>query len=316
MDPDVVTVAMPVRNTGALKLLGLPVRVAGSDTELLLDTGSAGLRVLAAAAGSLGLERTNTPITVTFGDNTQFVGVLARAPIGIGSVTSETPVAFHLVDQVGCAPGTTSCSDRLFNGSQNFTGIIGTSLAARTPNAAVYNPLTRLPGNFDSGYIIRTGGFNATQGTFSVGLTPTSTAGFSVLNLPQLGSQTFDDGTRVWDDAALEVSYSVSTSTGSFSNLTGRTVFDTGTSDILINTARLGAPSLGLSSLPVGSQFRALLPGGFDLQLSVTNPVTPGVDRIFVDSGANIQLLGMPFFFQFDTLFDADQGRIGFLARR
>lgn len=313
-DPNAVTVAMPVRNVGSLKLLGLSLTVAGQEAELLLDTGSAGLRVLASAAGTQGLQRTSTPSVVTFGDNTQFVGVVARAPVALGGVMSSEPVAIQLIDQVRCAPGAEQCSDRLFNGGQPFAGIVGTSLAARTANVDIFNPLTRLPGNFGSGYIIRTGGFQSSQGTFTAGLTPINTSGFGILNLAPAGNGTsFSDGTRIWDDGSLEVSYAITVGGEQLLNSPpGRTVFDTGTSDILINSPLLGGPTFLIRSLPTGSSFQAILPGAFIYQVNVTFPITPGSDRIFVDSTNNVQLLGMPLFFKSDVLFDSDQGRIGF----
>ncbi len=314
-DPNALTVPMPIRSSGSLKLLGLSMSVAGREAELLLDTGSSGLRVLSSAVGTVGLQRTQTPVVVTFGDNTQFIGVVGRAPLGLGGVLTEEPVAIQLIDQVRCAPGAERCSDRLFDGSQDFSGILGTSVGPRTPSPEIFDPLTRFPGNLDSGHIIRTGGFNSSQGTFTIGLTPTNTAGFGILNLARANNPpTFPDGTPVWDDGSLRVNYSITVGNDLLLNsLPGRTIFDTGTSDILINSPLLGGPTFAVRTLPVGSLFRAALPGAFIYSVNVTFPIQPGIDRIFVDATSNVQILGMPFFFKSDVLFDVDQGRIGFL---
>jgi hypothetical protein len=301
---DAVPIAMPVRSTGrSLKLLGLPVTVAGSSSELLLDTGSAGIRILSSAVGSQGLLRSTIPSSVTFADGTQFIGVLATAPVSVGSIATEAPITIQLIDT--CEG--TSCD--IISGT--FSGLIGTSLSNRSTNPDLYSPLSRLPGNLDSGYLISTGGFNSVQGIFTLGLTPANTAGFSSLTLPARG--TFNDGTTIWDDAALEVSYTITDPAGVpvVSNVLSSTVFDTGSSDTFLSLSALGGGSLS-SPLPPGSIFRAALSGGFDYQSTVGTPPTPGCDRVFVNASGDSQLIGMPLFFQLDTLFDSDQGRIGF----
>jgi hypothetical protein len=309
-----VSVAMPVRSIGSLKLLGLPVTVAGRQSELLLDTGSAGVRILASAAGTFGLVRTAVPDQVSFADGTVFRGVVATAPFQIGSVSSETPISIQLIDEVSCIDGTDDCSKSIFDGSGFFSGIIGTSLNRRTETDDLFSPVPLFPGNFDTGYVIRTGGFTSRQGFFVLGLTPSNTAGFGIRNLPQEGDLTFPDGTPIWDDEALEVAYTLRDPQGNtiVNNSLSRTVFDTGSSDISLSLFELGGSLLLDRVLPPRSTFRALLTGAFDYGLQVGSRATPGLDRVFLDFSGDFQLVGMPIFFQFDVFFDIEQGRIGF----
>lgn len=309
-----VSVPMPVRSIGSLKLLGLPVTVAGEQSELLLDTGSAGVRVLASAAGTSGLVRTTVPDQVTFADGTVFTGVVATAPFQIGSVSAETPVSVQLIDEVSCIDGTDDCSKSIFDGSGFFSGIIGTSLNERTETDDLFSPVPLFPGNFDTGYIVRTGGFNSSQGFFVLGLTPINTAGFGIRNFPQVGDATFPDGTPIWDDEALEVAYTLRDPQGStiVNNSLSRTVFDTGSSDISLNLFGLGGSLLLDQVLPPRSTFQSLLTGAFDYGFQVGSRPTPGLDRVFLDFSRDFELVGMPIFLQFDVFFDIEQGRIGF----
>lgn len=308
------SIPMPVRTLGnsRFKLLGLNVGVAGRSAELLLDTGSAGLRIVSSAAGTFGLERTTTPSTVTFGDGTQFIGVLARAPFSLGGVQSREPVTVQLIDQVTCVDALVSgCSETLFGEGRPFAGILGTALDERSADREVFSPLTRLPGNFRSGYILQTGGFDSTQGIFTVGLTDANVAGFNFRQFPQVG--TFPDGTPIWRDEALQAAYTISNT--SIQNALSPTNFDSGSSDIFLNVRLLGAAPFSTSTLPAGAEWRAVLEGAFDYRIRVGFPVTPSRDRIFVNGLLNKQLLGMPLFFNADIAFDIERGRVGFRLR-
>ncbi|MCF2970347.1 hypothetical protein L1047_03945 [Synechococcus sp. Nb3U1] len=308
------SIPMPVRTLGnsRFKLLGLNVGVAGGSAELLLDTGSAGLRIVSSAVGAFGLERTTTPSTVTFGDGTQFIGVLARAPFSLGGIQSREPVTVQLIDQITCVDALVGgCSETLFGEGRPFAGILGTALDERSADREVFSPLTRLPGNFRSGYIIQTGGFESPQGIFTVGLTDANTAGFNFRQFPQVG--TFPDGTPIWRDEALQAAYTISNT--SIQNVLSPTNFDSGSSDIFLNVSLLGAAPFSTSTLPAGAEWRAVLEGAFDYRIRVGFPVTPSRDRIFVNGLLNKQLLGMPLFFNADIAFDIERGRVGFRLR-
>jgi hypothetical protein len=318
-DPNAVSVPLFIRPAGAsntLRLLGVPVNVAGRDTELLLDTGSSGIRILASAVGNSGLVRTNEPVDISFGDQTRFRGVLATAPFSIGGVTTEEPVGIQVVDEVICNSPSCSASADAFDGSGPFFGIIGVSVSNRTNTPEIFSPLTRLPGNFDSGYILRTaGGLDSSQGFFTVGLTPNNTAGFLFRDLDQIGF--FPDGTPTWADTLSDVLYSLDTTGLSVQNAQSLTVFDTGTSDLRIDPVALAGqvldfPGGGLDEYPAGTVLQVDPRAGFRYTVNVGSNPRAGLDRILVTNFAGQQILGKPFFFSLDTLFDVDQGRIGF----
>ncbi len=317
VEAGVISIPMPVRPVGSLKLLGLPVTVAGGTSELLLDSGSGGIRVLASTAGTSGLVRTDEPSTVEFADGTQFLGVIGFAPVALSTAATTEPIGVQIIDEVGCVFGASNCSDELFDGTGFFSGIVGVALANRSREAAIFSPVPQLAGNFSTGYIVQTGGFFSTSGFFTLGLTPTNTAGFAIRQLPQIGF--FPNGSPIWQDEALEVRYTIANST--VQNDLGTTAFDTGSSDISLDVGALGSPPLPLTlvtsngALRAGSQFEAILDGGFIFNVTVgPTGATPSRDRIFTDSFLGFQLVGMPFFFETDVLFDAELGRLGFRA--
>ncbi len=327
---DSVTLPLFVRTlqlgSTSLKLLGVQVNVAGEPAELLLDTGSSGLRIFANAVGSDGLQRTGEQTQAEFGDGTIYDGEIALAPVQIGSIATEQAIRIQVVDTVTCSPSAPGCPGQSGFSSfstAGFSGILGVSINARTSNLELFSPLTRLPGNLDSGYIIETGGFNATQGSFILGLTSTNRARFNEAPLPQRVSTqtgqlaTFSDGTPIWADAALRPSYRIDAPNLAplIEDEASSTLFDTGSSDITLEINRFENSSFILSP---GVFFQALLPLQFNYAFQTTSPLIPGLDRVFVSIRPGrdpLQILGMPFFFEFDTLFDSEEGSIGFSQR-
>lgn len=92
-----------------------------------------------------------------------------------------------------------------------------------------------------------------------------------------------------------------------------RTLFDTGSSDINVEVPG----PISSQILPSGSQFGVFFPTLFDLEFVVGSPIRPGLDRVFIEQvpEVSLQVMGMPFFFRYDTLFNSELGRIGFRAR-
>lgn len=312
-----VAVPMTVRtfNLGGspLKLLSVFSAVAsGNETDLLLDTGSSGMRILASEAGTQGLVRTGRQETVRFGDGTELAGELATAPVSFSTIETEEPILIHLIDRVQCAPATPDCPGvNLFGANAPFKGIVGASLNFRTNRNDLFSPFTRLAGNnLGSGYIIETGGFNAQQGRLIFGLTNQTTAGFTRVQLEQRG--TFADDTPFWDDDAIQAEYTISNT--DINSVADNTLLDCGSSDVFLFARSLNNSAFSEAPIATGRTFSALVPGLFDLSFTTGN--TAGLNRVFADPlNSDEQILGMPFFFRFDTLFDVDNGELGLRAR-
>ncbi len=193
------------------KALAVPVTVGGQSLELHLDTGSTGVRVLAEAIDPELVVRTGGRTEATFFDGTVFEGEIAIAPISIGPIPTTEPIAIHLVDTVRCPGENPECFDSYQQAG--MSGVLGLSMGARTGGSSfeIYSPLSRLPDNFQSGYIVGTRGFYAVDGSLTLGLTPDSLAGFWQTSLPlrQIEPITFPDGSSIWQDDALTLNHSL-----------------------------------------------------------------------------------------------------------
>ncbi len=324
---DSVQIPMPIQTlrlgSSSLQLLGMPVAVGSASSQLLLDTGSAE-QFMGGKSNTIGITRIGIPNRAEFGDGTVYEGELALASVLIGPVATEEPIVIQVVDRVGCIPAAPECPGR--DGPRLLTdaglfGILGISLGARTASLELYSPLTRLPGNLDTGYGIETRGSEAVFGSFTLGLTEETQQGFIQAKLSQVGADTpsplrFPDGTPAWDDAQIRAFYTVMVpgQPPLLSEVPARTLFDTGSSDINLEVF---SPTPSTQILPSGSQFRAYFPSLFGWEFTVGAPATPGLDRVYIDRvpEPGLQILGMPFFFQYDTLFDIERGRVGFRQR-
>lgn len=126
------------------------VRVgAGPRVPVLLDTGSTGLHIYTRGARlgpRSGVAITGRKDSVTYADGTVQRGLLARARVTIGSLTTARAIPFGLITAVGCVaeipdcPGAAGISGRLSIGE---FGILGVALSRSSDDAV--NPLLALP---------------------------------------------------------------------------------------------------------------------------------------------------------------------------
>lgn len=172
----------------------------GAETQVLLDTGSNGLRVSAASVGS---EVTVSDIAISYGygSGLQLNGYLAYANVTFTeaatpdgqALTTAKPIAFQYV--TNC---TTPTSDTC-KWPTGTTGIMGVGYENLTNNAkdVSFNPLAQLPGNFASGFIIQ--GWNTSSAMLTVGLTAENTAGFIFEPLSPSTTSSPPEGTKAWN---------------------------------------------------------------------------------------------------------------------
>ena len=295
------------------KALAVPVTVGGQALELHLDTGSTGVRVLADAIAPELVRRTGERTQATFFDGTVFEGEVAIAAISIGPVATTTPIAIHLVDTVRCPTENPGCFDNYQQAG--MSGVLGLSMGARTGGSSldIYSPISRLPGNLQSGYIIRTRGFYAVDGSLILGLTPESLVGFQHMSVPprQTEPTTFLDDSIAWQDDALVVDHSLNGDgiPPEFQDLSGRTLFDSGSAHIVLGVNR--EPSFAARLWP-GAVMTSQLDNALSWQLQAGN--TPSLSQVFVQGGERSpqHILGLPFFFNYEVAFNRRDGAIGF----
>ena len=309
-----IEIPIPVRRLeNNAKALAVPVMVAGQASYLHLDTGSSGLRVLAEAVDASQVRRTGERIHSRFADGTVFEGEIAIAPVSIGPIATVEPIAIHLVDTIQCPQSNPSCFDTYTQAG--MMGVLGLSMGARSGGGSleVYSPISRLPDNFSSGFIVRTRGFYSVEGRLIVGLTEDNLAGFYQMNVPQRSEtpQTFADGSPIWRDSSLSLDYRLEGDgiPPFIQQLSGNSLFDAGSAHIVLAVDR--DPYYSVRLWP-GAVLTGRHDENFSWQLPAGN--TPSLSQIFVRGMPRSpeHILGLPFFFNYEVAFNRADGAIGF----
>ena len=138
-------------------------------------------------------------------------------------------------------------------------------------------------------------------------------AGFTVAAVPQrtLPPAKFPDGSTIWQDEALSLDHSLEGRDlpEALQQISGKTLFDSGSAHIVLAVER--DPTYSVRLWP-GAVLRSQLQDGFDWQLRSGN--TPSLSQIFVRGmpRSPVQVLGLPFFFNFEMAFNLTDGEIGF----
>jgi hypothetical protein len=231
------------------------VSVGGSTPfPVLLDTGSSGLRVYAAALttfhGVAGV--TTTHDQYSYGSGNTYYGYVAQADAKLYGVTPGGSVDFGsiLYEDVTsiCATGTPppcgSSGVTTAEASGKY-GILGVRPIERNDSSGeVYSPISYLPGNLGRGFIVSLG--NATNEQLILGLTPGNSSGF---NTDTVGSTLGADGRYNFNnDTTFPFCYT-------FVSADATTSFTSpcGTYDFLSDTGRTTA-NLQFSTKPTGPE--------------------------------------------------------------
>jgi hypothetical protein len=305
---DVVT-----RNSGGGK--GLAVNLVVGTTKpkaFLLDTGSAGVHVMADEVDPASIKRTGTAIKEIYVDGTELVGEEAMALVRFGDASrppTKVPIAIHVIDKIDCVSGKPSCPAASV-GNEFFrvhgqVGIVGVGMSNAIAAPSVFNPIAQMPGNFSTGFIVTAKPFGGTSGTLTLGLTTVNTAGFATTSLTEQSSK-LPNGASAWEDAKVNVCYELDgTSSGC-----GPSIFDTGaTATFWQHTIPLSSMSVG--ALAPGHSWRATIAGVLDWSFTVGSPSKPGLDMVIPSPGSFNTNLGIGVFFAFDVAFDLKKGTIG-----
>ena len=129
----------------------------GRAVSVILDTGSVGLHIFAPGVNTGkggGVTRTNQANSITYVDGTVQSGVIARAKITIGGVTTAKAIPFGLITRVGCGASKPDCPTA--NGIQavvkhGMYGVMGVRFQP-VPAGQPPNPLTGLPAPYSSSF--------------------------------------------------------------------------------------------------------------------------------------------------------------------
>ncbi len=190
-----VTVSIPVRTIdtpGRSGQSGIVEITVGRSAPMsvMLDTGSVGLRLW---GGRPAGARLSSSSTTAFLDGTRVPGLLGRAPMGLGGVTTTLDVPFQLIN-----------TDSSYIASWKSQGIVGI-LGIGVGSGALTNPLVALPGSLGLRWSVHfarnaadTGG---RRGALILGAVPPTDAVMH-FTLPYIGLN--PNGARLWNDHSAD----------------------------------------------------------------------------------------------------------------
>ncbi|WP_298910575.1 family 10 glycosylhydrolase [uncultured Nostoc sp.] len=290
----------------------LEMAIAGGQPKrILLDTGSAGLRVPKEFLGNAPIRRTGQNIKEVLSDGTILEGELVYTNVRFGLLPTAEPVPVQIVTGRQCTAQKPNCSAK---SNVPFSGIIGVNYFEKS---LPYNPLRKLPGNLSNGFIVIGNGGSNNNGSLILGLTANNQAGFKMAAWSKQSEINGVPGNR-WDSQLSKVCLTIAGS--SAKNLcNGKMITDTGT----INgwTEFKSASTVGKLKpgvLGSGNSLKLAMNGIFDY--SLTPGTRDGFNRWNLSISPQAELAtfvnsGIAFFDKYDVLFDQVNGRQGFRSR-
>jgi hypothetical protein len=303
--------------TAGLEGMLIPVRVgsAGAATaQVVLDTGSSGLRILASAIDASTYQRTGTMLTETFDNGMVFDGEQATAIVAVGDAATPQAIDIEVVDDVSCSATTPDCIGSA--GASVLTdvgtmGIFGVGLRGYS-DSTLFSAVAQLPAAQQSYAIHLDAG--GTTGSLAIGLSTDDFASYQLVPLaPDPSGAQHPNTVPAWNDAAVPVCFAVAGSAVT-QPCADETLFDSGTTEIVLMDGGIPASAADAAGyLTAGTAFDASFGSAFDWATTATQgeiyvaaSSSPGFDRI----------LGMPFFAAYDLAFDIAGGRIGIRAQQ
>lgn len=299
--PTIPVVVAPYAGAGNGSYLRVSITVGGAPVDVLLDTGSSGLRVFASAIPGAAMTITAEADSVEFGGGDRMVGHTATAIVGFSELATSAPIAFHLVESFACDPAVPAC-DFAGNNAASFTdsgiyGILGVGLRAGDP-AEVFSPFAQLA----DGFVIHTGGFGSTAGEVTLG----AATGFATIALPPAG--TLPDGKPAWADDSSQACFTVD-GVATQPACTD-VVFDTGSNADVIDAMNLSTAQLTNGALAPNVAFAVTSPPAAALAFTV-GAQTTSRDLVLIDTSDAFAILGIEVFFRDEISFDLASGQVG-----
>ncbi|BAY40053.1 hypothetical protein NIES2111_44350 [Nostoc sp. NIES-2111] len=313
--PSFSTVSFPLYSKGSFAQTnrGYFVELAVANGRLkrvLLDTGSAGLRVPREFLGNAPVNRTGQVVKHVLHDGTILEGEIVYANVQFGLISTEEAVPIQVVTSRRCTAQKPNCSAK---SGKPFSGIIGVNYSEKS---LPYNPLRKLPGNLSSGFII-TGNRGTNNGNIILGLTSQNKSGFNLASLTPQPTISAVPGNR-WDSRINGVCVAIAQSNMN-NTCNGRMVVDTGINTSFIefksaslmgklkpgrlasvNTLKVGIPRIFEYSVTPGNR------NGFNLWNA---NLSPQLDQSMVVNSS------IAFTDKYDILYDSVNGQMGFRDR-
>lgn len=226
----------------------VPMTIGGVALDVMLDTGSTGLRVLPDTVPAQGLRLSSRKSTYSYTSGTQFDGVVAEADVALGEVAGKVNLA--AINKVSCAARLPTCPASRVTQAQYVIGGGGVArlgyraiLGINMSPADVDNPLKAL--GVDHWIILLPAAGDTAPGKLILNPTDEERAGFTMFPLDRITS-----GQRGLFHDAINGCLAPATGSGA---LCGPMAFDTGAPAVVIT---LGP---GVTAAPVSPGEQAVL---------------------------------------------------------
>jgi hypothetical protein len=313
-----VPITITAEDNGEMSFV-VPVRVGSVDLNVLLDTGSSGLRIVAGAVPEGDFERvTTTQVVYSYHSGVIIQGVVAYASVSIGSLGTPAPIPVMIVQQASCTAAKPDCPARGlppgdFSAFGPYSAILGIGMRSTAVDEQVGSPIAQLEGK--PSFIVKAPSYGGTAGTLELAPAASETMSFETLALPLLtdGAQ-LANGTPAYDDR-----YGLPACLDDKKSGVGYCVpaeLDTDNAPTYIEWPAHG--SAPTSELPPGDEVEVTIgPSNAPLEhyaFTVGSNPTPGIDEVLVESasGEGFMNLGTVVFFHYDVYFDPGKGVVGF----
>ncbi|HEV7692991.1 MAG TPA: hypothetical protein VGO52_19310 [Hyphomonadaceae bacterium] len=313
-------VEIPIKQTvlqDDLVHYSVDVTVGGVPVEVMLDSGSVGLRLLPSAVPAAAVRKAKEQSVYSYGIGLQISGPFAKATVGVGGLETTADVYVQAIERIGCierrpnCPGNKVSINKFRLGGravpdQGYLAIMGVGLRG----AGVANPLANIG---DGAWIItlpRPG--SASPGSLVLNPTAEDRAGYTLFKLQRQVAQTPVGKIEGWEDVLPGCLLDIAANR----QVCAPAMLDTGLFNILIRAddpkAREGWKPGVQAALVFNGPGDPIRTAPFKIN---SDPVT----RVFTSEPAGGEpqrlMMGTLPYFSFSVLYDARAGTIG-LKRR
>ena len=270
--------------------------------NLLIDTGSAGLYVIASELESLGLSEQES-FQRGFGGGAVLNVKAAKSTIMLGNVKTQGPIKIGLIESIQCSPQKPNCQYK--NGvsdlsNHGYFGIIGIGL--RNGNNSVFSPMAQLGQNLNSFQV------SGCEKNLIIQPSVEKLNGFKFVNLKVSAvSAQLPNGATSWDDRSIPVLYKIQGSL--VSNGPRSTMLDTGIQKPLL-AKDIAQDWIAGSFLKPNLNIEVTVPDVISWNFKTgTNQIFASTESMML--GGFDSLLGATFFTHFDVFYNVQEGKIG-----
>ena len=277
--------------------------IGGQSQNLLFDTGSVGVTVLATAVPSSVASMTGPSFQESFDGGVVLGGVIISIPVTVTGNATNGPIMIRLVQSATCASDTSNCAAKDgvsgFRKSIGADGILGAGLWSTGP---VFSPLTQLTSGIPSSIAV-----TWTGTTGSVTLDPVlTTTPVATLQMPAGSPSTLTNGANAWNNLAVPVCWQI----GDAQRTCTATSLDSGASALSFPIDFPGGPTTNVKEFESGQRISASVSAVAPPFLNLTTGKKLGEDLVTVIPGQSSVDSGLQFFNEFVVVFSVANGTV------